>query len=231
MKKFILSFVFVVAAFFAFAQDSPWSASVFYTPTLNAYNYNNSKVSFGNALGLGLGYKCNKFEIISGFNIQMPKEVDEGVHYSMYSSYLQGSIADVKYKSIYTRMYFSVPLSIKYTIIDRKFNLYALVGYSYNWLAYYKRYSDFEYYYEGTNDLITKNETSGDWTKYDDLFFKNNRFFLNIALGSNIDLTERIALFFEPRFAINFYQSRLESSAPNRYPHSFGLKTGVSWTF
>jgi len=111
--------------------------------------------------------------------------------------------------------YLEVPVNLRYTVVDRTFELQLVGGMSTNFLV---------------NNYVTMETASG---TADIGYLTNIRsvnYSGNAGIGMIYHIHERFSLLLEPRFRY-FLNSVNDSSLPSTRPYALGLYTGISYTF
>jgi hypothetical protein len=111
--------------------------------------------------------------------------------------------------------YLEIPFNLRYTIVDRTFELQLVGGLSTNFLV---------------NNYVTMETGSG---TADIGYLTNVRsvnYSGNAGIGMIYHIHERFSLLLEPRFRY-FLNSVNDASLPTTRPYALGLYTGISYTF
>jgi len=111
--------------------------------------------------------------------------------------------------------YLEIPFNLRYTIVDRTFELQLVGGLSTNFLV---------------NNYVTMETGSG---TADIGYLTNIRsvnYSGNAGIGMIYHIHERFSLLLEPRFRY-FLNSVNDASLPTTRPYALGLYTGISYTF
>ncbi len=231
------------------AQENPWSVSAFYTPSLNneltqvkqdsSYNHSikesydsTTLFSYGFSTGINIAYRINNFEILTGieYGIQNQKTYNKSNSVHNFSM-----LTDVEIIGYAKKRFFSIPLYLKYHLLNKKFGMYCTVGARYSYLSHIHSGNAYvEYYHAGTNNLIKKDKFEGEWEKLSSNHYqRKDHFYAMLGIGTSFKISESISTFVEPNFSIslnNMYKT-FPTAAIAIHPYSFGLKTGIAWHF
>jgi hypothetical protein len=111
--------------------------------------------------------------------------------------------------------YLELPFNLRYTVIDRAFELQLVGGMSTNFLV---------------NNYVTMDTPSGPEEIGYLSNIKNVNYSGNAGIGMIYHIHKKISLSLEPRFRY-FLNSVNDATLPSTRPYSLGLYTGVSYTF
>lgn len=250
-KKIIIFSVIVFGFANIKAQENPWSISAFYTPSLSntvwklasdsafakewKKSLDSTKLfSYSYATGINIGYRLKDIEISTGIEYRILTQSSFYIsENTLYRNDLS-PLCDSKITSTVSYRFFSIPIAIKYHILNEKFKLYALVAADYRYLSHYKMTASAEYYYAGSNDLYVSDEYNGVWEEItDDYYERKHHFYFRAAIGSSFFITDRLSIDVEPSFNISFHRlyKTYSTALLKQFPYSFGLKTGIAWHF
>ncbi len=111
--------------------------------------------------------------------------------------------------------YLEVPFNLRYSVVDRTFELQLVGGISTNFLV---------------NNYVTMETASGTADIGYLTNIKSVNYSGNAGIGMIYHIHERFSLLLEPRFRY-FLNSVNDSSLPSTRPYAVGLYTGISYTF
>ncbi|MEN8204067.1 MAG: hypothetical protein ABFS28_15825 [Bacteroidota bacterium] len=127
-----------------------------------------------------------------------------------------GDFAQVAEQGIEQHLdYLELPFNLRYTVVDRTFELQVVGGMSTNFLV---------------NNTVTM-ETSSGPTEIGYLTnIRNVNYSGNAGIGMIYHIHQKFSLQLEPRFRY-FLNSVNDASLPNTRPYAFGIYTGINYTF
>ena len=132
--------IFLIISLNTFAQDKKWSLIILgsidankqhaeqminttYYQSLKTKIERQSLFSDGSSLGINIGYKINRFEILTGFEYVRQTNKDSIHLYNYGTNYISYN-AEIHH-------YYAIPILFKYNILKEKFNLYSFLGADY----------------------------------------------------------------------------------------------------
>ena len=152
-------------------------------------------------------------------NIKYRLNTNSGYGYVLPSFSSRPQVGDSLYAftSTHTLQYFSLPLSVKYSITSGKFNFNALTGIGINYLV------------NGEIETTLENETENETEIIKNIQGLKKIYFSGLTgLGIDYNLNKKIALTFTPSF--KFALNSINKDFPVKsYPNSFGLGFGVTF--
>jgi hypothetical protein len=111
--------------------------------------------------------------------------------------------------------FIEIPLSLKYTIIDRAFKLQLIGGMSTNLLM---------------NNVLSASTSTGTEQVGEFIDLRTFNYSGNAGIGFIYDFAKNFSLSVEPRFRYYLNSINVSDLPPTR-PYTFGLQTGVNYTF